>query len=84
MARALRDRGVGVEERPDGLVIEGAGERLPLQGGRGSSCGDHRIAMALAVAGLVAEGGVVIEDAGAAEVSFPGFYARLRALLGRS
>jgi 3-phosphoshikimate 1-carboxyvinyltransferase len=84
MARALRDRGVGVEERPDGLVIEGAGERLPLRGGRGSSCGDHRIAMALAVAALVAEGGMLIEEAEAAEVSFPGFYARLRALVGRS
>lgn len=82
MAGALRDRDVAVEERPDGLVIEGVGEGRPLRGGRGNSHGDHRIAMALAVAGLVAEGGLVIDGAAAAEVSFPGFYARLRALQG--
>jgi 5-enolpyruvylshikimate-3-phosphate synthase len=38
--------------------------------------------MAMAVAGVMAEGGVCIDGAEAADVSFPGFYARLRALLG--
>jgi len=87
MARELRDRGVSVEELPDGLVIEGKGpvtERrpFPLHGGTAVSHGDHRIAMAMAVAGLASNGGLCIDDAEAAEVSFPGFYARLGGLIG--
>jgi 3-phosphoshikimate 1-carboxyvinyltransferase len=67
-------------------VIEGRGpftERgpLPLGGGTARSHGDHRVAMALAVAGLASDGGLLIEGAEAAEVSFPGFYERLRELM---
>lgn len=68
--------GVAVEITADGLVIEGTGGRR-LRGGHITTGGDHRIAMAFAVAGLVAEGGVEIDDPGCAEVSFPGFFARL-------
>lgn len=80
LAVELGKLGVAVKELPDGLVIEGP---TCLRGGQVQSYGDHRIAMALAVAGLVAEGGVVIEGAGCADVSFPGFYDRLRELVGR-
>jgi len=53
LARELGAMGASVSERPDGLVIEGP---TRLRGARVRSGGDHRIAMALAVAGLVAEG----------------------------
>jgi 3-phosphoshikimate 1-carboxyvinyltransferase len=83
MAVQLRSRGVGVVELPDGLEIRGNGGgtapgRLPLRGGGAESKGDHRIAMAFAVAGLVAEGGISIDGAEAVEVSFPGFWDHLR------
>jgi len=71
--------GGAVTATADGLVIRGTGGRR-LKGGRVLSHGDHRIAMAFGVAGLVADGGVEIVDAGAAEVSFPGFFARLAEL----
>jgi len=75
----LRTLGVAITARADGLVIHGTGGRR-LRGGRVESHGDHRIAMAFGVAGLVAEGGVEVADAGVAEVSFPGFFARLAQL----
>jgi 3-phosphoshikimate 1-carboxyvinyltransferase len=84
MTTELRALGVQVEELTDGLVIEGkgrAGIDRQLRGGRRSSHGDHRIAMALGVAGLMADGGVAIDDAAVADVSFPGFYDQLRALM---
>jgi 3-phosphoshikimate 1-carboxyvinyltransferase len=71
--------GVGVEATTDGLVIAGSGGQR-LRGARIDPRGDHRIAMAFAVAGLVAEGGVVIDDPGCVDVSFPGFFARLAEL----
>jgi 3-phosphoshikimate 1-carboxyvinyltransferase len=66
------------DEGPD-LVVAGGG----LEGGRAGSGGDHRIAMALTVAALAAEGPSVVEGIEAAEVSFPGFAALLRALGAR-
>ncbi len=78
LAVELGKLGVIVEELPDGLVIEG---RTHLRGGRVRSYGDHRIAMALAVAGLVAEDGVMIEGAECADVSFVGFYHCLQGFI---
>src|SRR5262249_53512572 len=75
----LEGLGVGVRATADGLVIRGSGGR-PLRAGRIAAGGDHRIAMAFAVAGLVADGGVEIDDPACAEVSFPGFFARLAEL----
>ena len=73
----LRKMGAKVGEMPDGLVIEGG---RPLTGARVDSFGDHRIAMAFAVAGLVAEGETVIANAEWADISFPGFYRMLEGL----
>ena len=73
----LRRMGAKVGEMPDGMVIEGG---RPLKGARVDSFGDHRIAMAFAVAGLVAEGETTITGAEWADVSFPGFYQVLEAL----
>jgi 3-phosphoshikimate 1-carboxyvinyltransferase len=67
----LRLMGAQVEERPDGLVIDGG---RPLRGAVVDSHGDHRIAMALAVAALAAEGETRIEDAACVDVSFPEFF----------
>jgi 3-phosphoshikimate 1-carboxyvinyltransferase len=74
--------GVTVRSTPDGLVIRGSAGRR-LSSGRIDSGGDHRIAMAFAVAGLVADGGVEIANPSCADVSFPGFFAGLASLGAR-
>jgi len=71
----LSKLGAKIEERPDGMVIEGTGR---LQGALVDSYGDHRLAMALGVAGAVAEGKTLIRGAEAVEVSYPGFWEELR------
>ncbi|HEU0005144.1 MAG TPA: 3-phosphoshikimate 1-carboxyvinyltransferase, partial [Terriglobia bacterium] len=75
----LRAMGAQVEEFEDGLAISG---RQRLHGAVINTYGDHRIAMAFAVAGLVAEGETVIEGAECAGVSFPGFFEVLERLKG--
>jgi 3-phosphoshikimate 1-carboxyvinyltransferase len=69
MATALRALGAHIEETPDGAVIEGGA----LEEGAVDSGGDHRIAMALAVAGQRAAGSVRIADCDNVATSFPGF-----------
>lgn len=71
MAQALRKLGVSAEEREDGMKIEG---RRQLQGAQLKTHGDHRVTMALAIAGLSSEGGLEIDDATSADISFPGFF----------
>ena len=73
---AIRALGGGAGVEGDDLVVAGGG----LSGGLASSGGDHRMAMALAVAGLGARGPVTLEGVEAAEVSFPGFVEALVAL----
>jgi 3-phosphoshikimate 1-carboxyvinyltransferase len=70
--------GVEVDVLSDGLVIRGAAQ--PFHGARVSARGDHRIAMAFAVAGLRTPDGLQIDDAGAVDVSFPSFFEHLEAL----
>jgi 3-phosphoshikimate 1-carboxyvinyltransferase len=70
----LRRLGVEAEERADGMVIPG---RQKFRTGRFDSFGDHRIAMAFAVAALRADGESVVEGAEAASVSFPEFWSTL-------
>jgi len=78
----LRKMGARVEERPDGLKVEGrrAGK---LHGAEIKPHGDHRIAMAFAVAGLGADGETVIRDADCAGVSYPAFFEDLNRLAER-
>jgi 3-phosphoshikimate 1-carboxyvinyltransferase len=73
----LRRMGVEAEELPDGMVIPG---RQKFHAAEFDSYGDHRIAMAFAVAALRGDGESVIEGAEAASVSFPGFWETLRAI----
>ena len=82
LAAGLRQMGARVEEFPDGLLVEGrvAGK---LRGAKVDPQGDHRIAMALSVAALGAEGDTVIQNAECASVSFPEFFATLEKLRGR-
>jgi 3-phosphoshikimate 1-carboxyvinyltransferase len=71
MASGLRAVGVSVEERADEAIINGS----PLLGGRINSHGDHRIAMAFAMAALVAQGDIEILDCANVATSFPSFPA---------
>lgn len=66
----LRKLGAHIEATADGFIIEGP---TPLRGARVHSHGDHRLAMALAVAGLMAEGVTAVEEAECIADSFPGF-----------
>ena len=74
MAAGLRALGADVTETPDGAVIEGGA----LHGGDVDAHGDHRCAMALAVAAAVATGPIVIRDCANVATSFPGFVALAR------
>jgi 3-phosphoshikimate 1-carboxyvinyltransferase len=70
LGAALGELGVVVETRDDGLVIDGPQE---IRGGAVSSRGDHRLALALACAGLLAKQPVIVTGFDCADVSFPGF-----------
>jgi len=80
LASNLRTMGAEVEEREDGLRIPG---KQRLHGAKIDSFGDHRIAMAFAVAALRADGETVIEGADAAVISFPGFFEELERVVER-
>jgi 3-phosphoshikimate 1-carboxyvinyltransferase len=73
MAKGLRAIGVSVEELPDGLIIEGRDGEAFVGGATIAAELDHRIAMSFAVAGLVSEHGVTIDDMAPVATSFPGF-----------
>ncbi|HHV15481.1 MAG TPA: 3-phosphoshikimate 1-carboxyvinyltransferase [Gelria sp.] len=71
----LGKMGVAITELEDGFRIKG--KEQPLKGAKVDSHGDHRIAMSLAVAALVAEGETTISNAGAVDISFPTFWDTL-------
>jgi len=75
----LAKMGARITETPDGFVVHGP---VSLQGAHVDSRGDHRIAMALAVAALCADGETVIAGWECANISFPGFENTLRSLTG--
>ena len=81
MARELGTLGARIEERPDGLVVHPPAR---LTGGNVSGHGDHRVVMALAIAGLAATGPVIIDGSEAADVTYPGFFDDLRRLTERA
>ena len=78
IAHNLRAMGAQVIELDDGLEIHGRGS---LRGARVASFGDHRIAMAFAVAGLFADGETVVQDAQCVHESYPGFAAALEEIM---
>ena len=77
LAAGLRALGVRVEERPDGFRAKREGAP---PGGAADATGDHRLAMAFAVAALAGAGPSVIDGAGVVDVSYPGFFAALDSL----
>jgi 3-phosphoshikimate 1-carboxyvinyltransferase len=71
--------GGDVDELPDGLLVRGGRK---LKSATCQSYGDHRMAMALSVAALAIDGGLVIQDAEAADVSYPTFWSDLESVSG--
>ena len=84
MGSQLRRLGARIEDRPDGWRITGP---TPLSTGRSDeplvmkTCGDHRVAMALAVAALITEGQMILDDEECVAISFPEFFSTLNGLL---
>lgn len=76
MAKELRKLSVRVEELPDGLVIQGGQPKPATVHG----WGDHRIVMAMALAGLVLDGPLTVDTAEAMSVTFPDYVKLMRAL----
>ncbi len=70
MGENLKKLGVKIEERQDGMLIEGG---ATFSGGVFDSHGDHRVAMSIAIAGLIAKEKVIIENTECIATSFPGF-----------
>lgn len=81
VAHELRQMGAQIEEQPDGFIVSGP---TPLKGARVNAHNDHRLAMSLAVAALVAQGETVIEGWECTADSFPNFGALLYAAVGQS
>ncbi|NOY39305.1 MAG: 3-phosphoshikimate 1-carboxyvinyltransferase [Nitrospirae bacterium] len=79
IASELSKMGVDVTEYPDGLEIRGP---VNLRGTTLEAHNDHRVAMALSVAALVAEGSTTLQGVSAVDISFPGFYDRIMELTG--
>ncbi len=79
VAENLRRMGAAVKDSPDGLEVAG---RQSLKAAELDSFGDHRVAMAFAVAALASDGECLIRGAEAAEVSYPEFFATLRQVAG--
>jgi 3-phosphoshikimate 1-carboxyvinyltransferase len=77
LAGELRKMGVTVDEHPDGFSVTGPAR---LKGAAVDSHGDHRLGMALAIAGLVADSPTLVYDAACIADSFPGFVATMQAL----
>jgi 3-phosphoshikimate 1-carboxyvinyltransferase len=78
LVAGLRALGISADERPDGFVVQGAGAP---RGGVADACGDHRMAMAFAVAALAAAGPSTIEGSDAVVISYPGFFETLHHLV---
>ena len=83
MSVALNAIGVRSTQREDGITIDGVGEGEILKGSGIRSLGDHRIAMAMAIAALRTDSGVDIHGSDCVEVSFPGFFSSLEGIKAR-
>ena len=77
MAESLTAMGADITATDDGWIIRGP---RPLEGARVQSHADHRVAMAMAVAGMIADGDTDVEGADCVEISYPGFFDQLDAL----
>ncbi len=78
MVDGLKALGVAIEGTPDGAVIQGGGPDFRFASASVEAHEDHRIAMAFSVAGLLSEGGVVVNDCANVATSFPNFVGLAR------
>ena len=76
MTAELTKMGARIEEKPDGMIIQGS----PLTGGSVKGHGDHRVVMSLALASLGAAGTTEIDTAEAVDITYPGFFEQLEKL----
>lgn len=76
MHRELKKMGAEIEELPDGLIIK----KSELIGARVHGYGDHRVVMALAIAGLGAEGTTIVDTTESVSITFPDFFDLLKAV----
>lgn len=74
IASELRKLGIKIDELDDGFIISG---RQSLAGGIVNTHGDHRIGMAMAIAGLIAKDEIIIENSNAINISYPNFFEDL-------
>jgi 3-phosphoshikimate 1-carboxyvinyltransferase len=81
LVAGFRGLGIQADERPDGFTIGGRGLRARPRGGVVDAKGDHRMAMAFAIAALRAEAPSTIEGADAVDISYPGFFDMLTRLV---
>jgi 3-phosphoshikimate 1-carboxyvinyltransferase len=79
LVAGFRALGIDADERPDGFVVAGRSRRPA--GGAADAQGDHRMAMAFAIAALAGEGPSTIHGADAVGVSYPGFFETLERLV---
>jgi 3-phosphoshikimate 1-carboxyvinyltransferase len=83
LVAGFRGLGINAEERADGFVIAGpAGGSSRPSGGRANARGDHRMAMAFAIAALAAEQPSIIDGSDVVAISYPGFFETLGRLVG--
>jgi 3-phosphoshikimate 1-carboxyvinyltransferase len=80
LVAGFRALGIDAEERPDGFTVHGSPDRRPT-GGAADARGDHRMAMAFAIAALAAEGPSTIDGAQVVDISYPGFFETLERLV---
>ncbi len=83
LVAGFRDLGIDAEERPDGFIVRGpaSGSARP-KGGRADAQGDHRMAMAFAIAALAGEQPSAIDGSDVVAISYPGFFETLDRLIG--
>ncbi|MDI6703171.1 MAG: 3-phosphoshikimate 1-carboxyvinyltransferase [bacterium] len=75
---SLRKMGADISELKDGMIIQGG---RPIKGGEVESFGDHRTAMSLVIAGLLAKGETKVSDVDCIDTSFPGFVETINSIL---
>jgi 3-phosphoshikimate 1-carboxyvinyltransferase len=80
IVKELKKLGASIEATDDGMIIEGS---TKLFGGQVDSWGDHRIGMTLAIASLICETDVILEDSAAVNISYPTFFDDIKKLLSR-
>jgi 3-phosphoshikimate 1-carboxyvinyltransferase len=81
LVAGFRALGIEAEERPDGFTVGGGNRHVRPRGGVADAKGDHRLAMAFAIAALHAEAPSTIEGAGVVGISYPGFFDMLARLV---